>query len=317
MTARAVLIGLCALVLAPAALARPLLGVYGDSGRFAAQTGQHGSVGHIFLGWDQGYRWGSSFDRIIPKLGQVPLISITTFHWPSKKETLTPLQIARGAGDPYLVALNAAIAGSGRDLFYVRPLGEMTGSWNPWCAFTRAGKAKGGAHSTTNFRRAFARMYLLLHGGTAADINARLARLGLPGVGADLPVNPFPKLRVIWNPQSHGSPEVPGNTPQAYFPGDAFVDVYGPDTYDDVGSVDWGAVERLYRAHPRKGFAFPEWGMTLDDPGFVQRMSSFVRSHRRVELLSFYNGANGGTYDLARRPRARALYRRLITPLER
>jgi hypothetical protein len=314
---RAAVVFLCALALAPAALARPLLGVYGDSGRFAAQTGQHGSVGHIFLGWDQGYRWGSSFDRIIPKLGRVPLVSITTFHWPSKKETLTPLQIARGAGDPYLVALNAAIAGSGRELFYVRPLGEMTGSWNPWCAFTRAGRAKGGAHSTANFRKAFARIYLLLHGGAAADINARLARLGLPGIGADLAVNPFPKLRVIWNPQSHGSPEVPGNTPQAYYPGDAFVDVYGPDTYDDVGSVDWGAVERLYRAHPRKGFAFPEWGMTLDDPAFVQRMSSFVRSHRRVELLSFYNGSNGGTYDLARRPRARALYRRLITPLDR
>jgi hypothetical protein len=313
---RTLAVGLCALALVPAASARPLLGVYGDSGHFTAQTGQRGSVGHIFLGWDQGYRWGSPFSRIIPKLGRIPLISITTFHWPSKRETLTPLQIARGAGDPYLVALNAAIAGSGRDVFYVRPLGEMTGSWNPWCAFTRAGKAKGGAHSTANFRKAFARIYLLLHGGKAADINARLARLGLPGIGADLPVNPFPKLRVIWNPQSHGSPDVPGNTPAAYYPGDAFVDVYGPDTYD-LGSVDWNAVERLYRAHPAKGFAFPEWGMTLDDPGFVQRMSTFVRSHRRVELLSFYNGANGGTYDLARRPRARALYRRLITPLDR
>jgi len=42
-----------------------------------------------------------------------------------------------------------------------------------------AGKAKGGAHSTANFRKAFARIYLLLHGGAAADINARLARLGL------------------------------------------------------------------------------------------------------------------------------------------
>jgi hypothetical protein len=311
---RALAVFICAFVFVPAALARPLLGVYGDAGHFASQTGQHGAVGHIFLGWDQGYRWGSPFNRIVPKLGQAPLVSITTFHWPSKKETLMPLQIARGAGDAYLIALNAAIAGSGRQLFYVRPLGEMTGWWNPWCAFTRSGKAKGGAHSTGNYRKAFARMYLLLHGGTAADLNARLARLGLPGVSGDLPVNPFPKLRVIWNPQAHGDPQVSGNTPAAYYPGDAFVDVVGDDTYD-LGSVDWGAIERLYRAHPSKGFAFPEWGMTLDDPGFVQRMSSFVRSHRRVELLSYYNGANGGTYDLAKRPRARAVYRRLITPL--
>jgi hypothetical protein len=306
---------LCALALAPAAFARPYLGLaIGDPGRFSAQTGQRTALRNIYLGWDQGYRWGSSFDRIIPGLGRVPMISITTFHWPSKRETLTPGQIARGAGDEYLIALNAAIARSSFDVFYVRPLGEMTGWWNPWCAFTRAGRAKGGFHSTANFRKAFARMYLLLHGGTAAYLDARLARLGLPAVGRDLPEVPFPKLRVIWNPQSHGDPQVAGNTPAAYYPGDAFVDVYGPDTYD-LGSVDWGAIERLYRAHPKKGFAFPEWGMTLDDPGFVQRMASFVGSHRRVEVLSFYAGKPGGTYDLASKPRARAQYRRLITPL--
>jgi hypothetical protein len=306
---------LAALALVPAASARPYLGLaLGDPARFTAQTSQRTALRNIYLGWDQGFRWGSSFDRIIPKLGRVPMISITTFHWSSKRETLTPGQIARGAGDEYLFALNAAIAQSSFDVFYVRPLGEMTGWWNPWCAFTHSGRAKGGFHSTASFRKAFARMYLLLHGGTAADLNARLARLGLPGVSHDLPLIPFPKLRVIWNPQSHGDPQVPGNTPAAYYPGDAFVDVYGPDTYD-LGSVDWNAIERLYRAHPRKGFAFPEWGMTLDDPGFVQRMASFVRSHRRVEVLSFYSGKPGGTYDLASKPRARAQYRRLITPL--
>jgi hypothetical protein len=84
--------------------------------------------------------------------------------------------------------------------------------------------------------KALAGIYFLLHGGKAANVEARLARLGLPGVS---------------------------------------------------------------------GVAFPEWGMTLDDPGVVQRMCSFVRSHRRVELLPFYSGASGGTYDLARRPGGR------------
>jgi hypothetical protein len=311
---RGLVVAVCALVLVPAAMARPLLGLYGDSARFASQTGQRTNAHHMYLGWDQGSRWGASFDRFVPKLGPVPLISITTFHWPSKRETLTPGQIARGAGDEYLFALNAAIVRSAFDLVYVRPLGEMNGAWNPWCAYTRSGRAKGGFHSTANFRKAFARMYLLLHGGTAAELNARLARLGLPGVSHDVPALPFPRLRVVWNPMSHGDPQVAGNVPAAYYPGDAFVDVYGPDTYD-LGSVDWGAIERLYGAHVRKGFVFPEWGMTLDDPGFVQRMASFVRSHRRVELLSFYSGAKGGTYDLASKPRARATYRRLITPL--
>jgi len=154
-----------------------------------------------------------------------------------------------------------------------------------------------------------------LHGGTAAELNARLARLGLPGVNSDLAVNPFPTLRVIWGAQAHGDPQVPGNAPARYYPGDAYVDVVGDDPYD-LGSVDWPAIERFYNAHPRKGFAFPEWGMQgLDDAGFVAHMAAFVKIHRRVELLSFFNGKAGGVYDLASKPRARAAYRRLIVPL--
>jgi hypothetical protein len=304
-----------ALALAPAAAARPLLGVAGDGARFASLTGQRSSTSHMYLGWGQGQSWGSAFDRIFPKLGTAPLITITTIRWPSKKSVLTPLQIAHGGGDSYLAAFNAAIARAGRQVFYVRPLGEMTGWWNPWCAYTRDGRPRGTAYSTASFRKAFARMYLLLHGGTAADLNARLSRLGLPGVQSDLAVNPFPQLRVVWGAQAHGDPQVPGNAPARYYPGDAFVDVVGDDPYD-LGSVDWPAIERFYNAHPHKGFAFPEWGMRgLDDPGFVSRMASFVRTHRRVELLSFYNGKAGSTYDLASKPRARAAYRRLIVPL--
>ena len=93
---RGLVVVLCALALAPTAFARPYLGLaLGDSNRFTTQTGQRTALRNIYLGWDQGYRWGSSFDRIIPKLGRVPLVSVTTFHWPSKKETLTPLQIAK------------------------------------------------------------------------------------------------------------------------------------------------------------------------------------------------------------------------------
>src|SRR5207253_972605 len=144
----------------------------------------------------------------------VPLVTITTFRWPSKTSVLTPLQIARGAGDDYLIAFNAAVARAGRQVFYVRPLGEMTGWWNPWCAYTRDGRPKGPSYSTAAFRKAFARMYLLLHGGTAAELNVRLSRLGLPGVRSDLAVNPFPQLRVVWGAQAHGDPQVPGNQPE-------------------------------------------------------------------------------------------------------
>jgi len=128
----------CVLALAPAASAQRtlLLGVAGNAPHFASVTGRDVPVHHIYLGWDQGRTWGSSLDRIFATSSPTPLLTITTYRWPSKTEALTPLQIARGAGDPYLIALNAAIARLGRPVFYIRPLGEMTGWWNPWCAYT-------------------------------------------------------------------------------------------------------------------------------------------------------------------------------------
>jgi hypothetical protein len=72
-------------------------------------------------------------------------------------------------------------------------------------------------------------------------------------------------------------------------------------------------------AHPSKPYAFPEWGLWgIDDPAFIRSMAKFVRTHRRVELLSWFNGqASGGTFDIATKPRSRAAHRAVITPLGR
>ena len=115
---------------------------------------------------------------------------------------------------------------------------------------------------------------------TARDVmNAQLAHVGLPGVGADLPVT-TPKLRIVWNPQGFGAPDVAGNSAQAYYPGDAFVDVIGDDLYDIRGhGATWAAAEKLYKAHPSKPFAFPEWGLWgFDDAQYV--------GARLLEILS-------------------------------
>ena len=83
-------------------------------------------------------------------------------------------QVARGAGDAYLAALNQAISEYG-SLVYVRPWPEMDGSWNVYCAYNANGSPRSAAHSTANFRKAFARMYLLLHGGTKQALDRACA----------------------------------------------------------------------------------------------------------------------------------------------
>jgi hypothetical protein len=293
-----------ALFAAPAAEARPILGVFGGIQRFDGLTGQRTSAGHAIFGWGQ-----TTFAQSLPRLGATPLIGLV--NGPS------PLAVARGAGDEYLFTLNQALASWGGTA-YVRPWPEMNGHWNSYCAFTRSGRAKGAAYSTAAFRKAFARMYLIVHGGPAATVNAQLARLKLPPISRDLPANPLPRVKVVWNPQGYGSPDLPGNRAAAYYPGHRYVDLVANDLYVIRGKAEWAAADRLYKAYPSKPHGFAEWGIWgYDDPGFVQQMARFVRTHPRIELLAFYNGRPGGTFDLGIKPRSLAAYRRHIVPLGR
>ena len=96
----------------------------------------------------------------------------------------------------------------------------MNGHWNSYCAFAADGSRRGAAYSAAVFRKAFARIYVLLHGGALADVDAKLQRLGLPPTQTgELMANPVSRLRVVWNPQGFGSPDVPGNSAAAYYRG--------------------------------------------------------------------------------------------------
>jgi hypothetical protein len=267
-----------ALALAPAASGATQLGIFGNIGRFHSLTGQQSAVGHVIVGWNQ-----TTFDQIWPTLGPVPMLGFDT--GPGGTELITPLAIARGGGDAFLLAMSQ----SARDLqraVYIRPLGEMNGHWNPYCAYNQNGTSRG----------------------------ARLGALQLPLVRTPIQANPL--VQVVWNPQGYGSPDLPGNTAQAYYPGDKYVDVVGDDLYDIRGKAEWPAAERLYRAHPSKPFSFPEWGLWgIDDPSFVQQMATFVKTHRRTKLIAYFNAKPGSIFDLASKPRSLAAYKRYIVPL--
>ena len=287
---------------------RVSLGVLGDPSRFDGQTGQHSRVRLIIVGWGQGGTPGY-FSSLLASMLDEPMLGLST--GPQGGEAITPAQIASGAGDSYLAAINQALADWGKPV-YVRPFAEMNGYWNAYSAFNQNGSSRDAAHSTAAFRKAFARVYLLLHGGSG--INARLARLGLPPVQGTLQANP--NVRVVWNPQGYGDPDLPGNSAQAYYPGDGYVDVVGDDLYDIRGKASWAAAEALYGAHPGKPFSFPEWGLwAVDDPAFVTQMAAFLRSHPRTEVANYYSGGPGSIFDLAAKPRSRAAYRQLISPL--
>jgi hypothetical protein len=288
------------------------LGIYGDAARFAAQTGQQSTTKMLFLGWGQGATFGSRFPVLFSTMLAKPMVALMDRF--RGGGAITPRQVATGTGDAYLVELNHAIHDWGKPIF-VRPFPEMNGHWNSYCAYNTNGSARGPSNTTAMFRAAFARVYELMHGGPR--VNAVLRALGQPLPKGALFENK--NVEVIWNPQGTGSPDIPGNSAAAYYPGDSYVDMVGDDLYDIRYRPDWADAEKLYSAHPSKRFAFPEWApWGIDDPGFVEHMATFVKTHSRVVLISYFAGQHpGSVWDLATKSKSRAAYRKLIVPLAR
>ena len=298
---------------AGASFHRPIqLGLYGDPSRFAASTGQKTEVSLAFINFHQG---GADLTRILAKTGPVPMISLVPGSY-GRPVTATPEGIAKGKSDGFLFQLNADISGYPGSLFYVRPFPEMNGWWESNSAYNENGTRRPARDSVAWTKKAFARIAIISRGGTEAEINSKLARLKLPGIKRDLPDNTS-KVKLVWNPQGFGSPDLPGNSANAYYPGNAYVDVVADDLYDMPGhGATWAAAQALYDSHPSKPFGFGEWGLWgIDDPSFVREMADFVRNHRRLVLLDYFNYGPGSTWDIHSKPRSAAAYRKYISPL--
>jgi hypothetical protein len=287
------------------------LGLFGDPGRFNAVTGQRTEVEHVFASFRQGRR----LQAVLADVGPVPMVALVPGAY-GHAVTARPEFIAKGKNDGFLFRLNAAIANYPGPLFYLRPFPEMNGYWQSNCAFNANGSLRPAYDSTTWNRKAFARVAIIARGGTQDEMNAKLARLHLPRIHRDLPVN-TPKLQIVWNPQGFGSPDLPGNSANAYYPGNAYVDVVADDLYDMAGhGATWAAAQKLYDSHPSKAFGFGEWGLWgIDDSSFVREMAYWARTHRRLVLLAYFSGKSGSVWDLHGKPSSAAAYRKYISPL--
>ncbi len=301
-------------------MSRLYLGVAGDAAHFQNQTGQASAIKHAYIGWDQGRTYATRLPVLLRSLGPIPMLHIGTGGPLGKTEAITPLAIAQGKGDAFLVALNQAIAGYG-SLVYLRLLSEMNHFSHFHSAFNANGTSRGRAYRPDVYRKMFARMYLILHGGPAAKINPLLKRLGLPAyAGPDLAANPPTKLRIIWNPLGGGQPETDANAFYRFYPGDRYLEIVGNDLYGAFGQYAGPQNEVLYafaREH-HKPFALPEFGVRGSDyPAFIRYVCNFIRTHSGIELAAYYKSQPGGMYDLANKPASRQAYQRCITPLGR
>lgn len=284
---------------------------------FARQSGKRPAVFQYFVSWAAArddLHFFRGLLRQTAAAGSRTMLSVST-----DDTGLTPAAIARGEGDRFLVELNRLLTAHSLPT-YVRLLSEMNNGANPYSAYDLNGRSRGPAFSTPQFKRAWRRAALILRGGPAATVNARLQHLRMPPVRglADEAELGRPRVALLWVPLSFGNPEVSRNHPRHWWPGAGYVDWVGTTWYSRHRSV--AAMDRFYR-HPlwrSKPFSFSEYGVWgAESPGFLRDFFRFVAGHRRVGMVSYYQSALlAPEFRLSTHPGSRAVLRRLLRPAQ-
>ena len=280
----------------------------GAIGEFQRQSGKHPAVFNYFIDWRGDFNWlGLRLDDA-ERAKSHAMLSVST------EETGISLRdLARGAGDPFLVGLNRLVDEHGQ-VVYLRPLSEMNNANNPYSAYDDKGRPRGPAFTTTWFKKAWRRIALVVRGGDVETINAKLRRQGLPPVRTGAGELPRPKIALMWVPLSFGNPEIEKNHPRHFWPGGAYVDWVGTTWYSQYRSS--AAFHSFYsnRMWHSKPFAFAEWGIWgADVPSFVGQFFGFLKSHPRVRMAVYYQSASlKPEFALSNHPASRAALRRAV-----
>jgi hypothetical protein len=280
-----------------------------DFGAFSKLLDKHPALIESFR------TWGSDFPDSIERWQDArarPILHITTADNNDGHELISPRAIAQGYGDDYLVRLNKLFWAKKMPA-YIRPLGEPNRCINVYAALDCAGAPRGGDHSTRWYKRAFRRIYIVVHGGgRRAAIDERLKEAGLRPLNSDVAGLPKAPVAVIWSVLPAGSPTVPRNRPKYFYPGDDWVDWVGTDFYSD--NQDWKSLNGLYNLHDDKPFALPEWGVSSgDDPGYVEHLMAWVKNHERCKMLVYYQDfGSSSPYRIQNYPASLAVLNRMI-----
>ncbi len=253
-------------------------------GQFSDAVNKHPAVIESFR------TWGSDFPESIVRWQTArarPMIHITTADSGDGHELISPQGIAEGGGDEYLVRLNRLFHEK-KMRAYVRPLGEPNRCLNVYASYDCGGNLRDEAHRPIWYKRAFRRIYVIVHGGGKRRmINRRLAEAGLPPLQVNLGGLPAAPVAIVWSPLPSGSPTVPQNRPRHFYPGSRWVDWAGTDFY--AAYPEWKSLTGLYRRFKGKPFAITEWGVESgDDPEFVRKLFTWVRRHPRCKMLVYY-----------------------------
>jgi len=176
---------------------------------------------------------------------------------------------------------------------FVRPLNEMNGDWDPWCAWYY-GK------DTDLYILAWRHIVDLFR--ETGTTNALF----------------------VWNPHDRSYPDFEWNNPHRYYPGDAYVDWIGLTGYNNGTSHPadtWREFDDIYRPlyddylrhYPNKPFMITEFSCNEaggDKARWIERcMVSLARNYPNIKIATWFDSRdNAWLYQLDSSPEAFAAF---------
>jgi hypothetical protein len=178
----------------------------------------------------------------------------------------TLAQGATGAYNSYFVTLAQTLVAGGASHAYLRIGWEFDGSWFPWSATSSGAEASYAAY----FQQIVTAMR------------------SVPGEA----------FQFVWNPDAVAFTDS-GDSVQAAYPGNAYVDVIGLDAYDQTWATlqtpanAWSSTllpaltaAQKFASSLGKPLALPEWGVIIrsdghglgDDPNYINHMVSWMET---------------------------------------
>ncbi len=252
---------------------------------YAQTVGKHPAVYQEFVAWGQ---WLPTITQDA-KANRARLMMMITTRFGSKN-MISPLGIATGAGDQWLIALGQQLYASG-NVTYLRLMAEMNNCNDAYAADNCNGSSRGAQYSSAAFKQAWRRVALIERGGVVSLIDKQLDALHMPALRTSLRYLPTPKVAMVWVPMVGGSPDIPALEPNRYFPGRRWVDWVGTDFYSRY--PNWTGLSSFYAAYAHIApFAIGEYAIwDGDNPAWARTLFAWISSHPRTQML-VYNDAS-------------------------
>ena len=182
-----------------------------------------------------------------------------------------PGEIARGKGDAYLIRLTRTIAGYGQPA-YIRLMGEMNNCDNAYSSHSCTRRPAGRQPLARDLKKAWKRVYLIIHGGEVADVDAALARRGLPAVQTG--AARIPEARSPWSGRRWSGARRHGSlAPGKFWPGSPLGRLGGHELL--LALPEWTGSDLLQdlvrgQAQAVRDRRWAMWG--ADTPSFANRL---------------------------------------------